>query len=199
MSDVRRSFGVVIDVAQLAHGSVLSGSPSGRHLYGLLVAALPDEPDMPELLLLDFRDVEIATASYLRESVVAFRSFVRSRRSNLYPVVANARNDLVDDLFEVVQPRGDVVMICWTDDAGTILRWQTIGKLDPMQQLTFNLVTMHGETTATKLMEIEKSAVKTTAWNNRLASLSNLGLIREFSRGRTKFYKPLFNGGYHGG
>jgi hypothetical protein len=189
---------VIFDVAELAGGPILSGAPSGRQLYSKLVASLPAEPVSPEPLLLDFRQVEVATASFLRESVLAFRTFVRGRRSNFYPIIANASADVLDEIFELVQPRGEVVMTCSTDDDGSILRCRPVGKLDPMQQLTFDLVNVHGETTATKLMETEDSEVKATAWNNRLASLSNLGLICEQSRGRTKTYKPIFAGGSDG-
>jgi hypothetical protein len=188
----------MFDVAEMGGGSILSGAPSGRQLYGKLIAALPAEPMSPKPLLLDFRRVEIATASFLRESVLAFRTFVRGRRSNFYPVVANASADVLDEIFELVQPRGDVVMTCSSDDDGLILRCRHIGKLDPMQQLTFDLVNAHGETTAAKLMEIEKGEVKATAWNNRLASLANLGLICEQSHGRAKTYKPIFAGGSDG-
>jgi hypothetical protein len=189
---------VTFDIADLAGGSVLSGAPSGRQLYSKLVAMLPTEPASPEPLLLDFANVEVATASFLRESVLAFRTFVRSRKSNLYPVIANASADVLDEIFELVHPRGEVVMTCSTDDEGTLLRCLPVGKLDPMQQLTFNLVNEKGETTATRLMETEDSGVKATAWNNRLASLSNLGLICEQSHGRTKTYKPIFAGGSDG-
>ncbi|HJP67487.1 MAG TPA: hypothetical protein VJ846_01200 [Sphingomicrobium sp.] len=185
---------MVIDVAELAGGPILSGAPSGRQLFSQLVAALPAEPVSPEPLLLDFRRVEVATASFLRESVLAFRTFIRGRKSNFYPIVANPSSDVIDEIFELVQPRGDVVMTCSTDDDGQMLRCRHVGKLDPMQQLTFNLVNAYGETSASKLMAIEKSEVKATAWNNRLASLSNLGLICEQSRGRTKTYKPIFAG-----
>lgn len=190
---------MILDLGKLAGGTVLSGAPSGRNLYGQLVAALPAEPLSPELLFLDFKGVEVATASYLRESVVAFRHFVRNRKSNFYPVVANACDAIIEDLFEVASSRSDVIVACQTDAHGAVLRWQTIGKLEPMQQLTFDLVIRDGETTAPRLADSEGGSVKITAWNNRLASLSNLGLIREYARGRAKFYKPLFEGGPNGG
>ena len=189
---------MILDIATLAGGTILSGAPSGRQLYAKLVAALPDEPAAPEPLFLDFGKIEVATASFLRESVLAFRTFVRGRRSNFYPAVANAPPDVIDELVELVQPRGDVLMTCTLADDGELLRCGHVGKLDPMQQLTFDLVTRLGHTTATKLMEIEQSQVKATAWNNRLASLSNLGMICEQSHGRTKTYSSLFAGGSNG-
>ena len=171
---------MILDIATLAGDTILSGAPSGRQLYAKLVAALPDEPAAPEPLFLDFG------------------TFVRGRRSNFYPAVANAPPDVIDELVELVQPRGDVLMTCTLADDGELLRCGHVGKLDPMQQLTFDLVTRLGHTTATKLMEIEQSQVKATAWNNRLASLSNLGMICEQSHGRTKTYSSLFAGGSNG-
>lgn len=188
-----------LDVAELAGLPILSGAPSGRELYNKLVASLPTEPDYPEPIFLDFGKVQVATASFLRESILQFRDFVRGRKSNFYPVVANAASDIIDEILELVQPRGEVIMTCVVDDNGEVLRSRHIGKLDPMQKLTFDLVNAQGETTASKLMESEASGIKATAWNNRLASLCSLGLIYEQAQGRTKTYRPLFSGGTNGG
>lgn len=189
---------MIIDISALAGGTILSGAPSGRNLYTKLVAALPDEPASPEPLFLNFEAIQVATASFLRESVLAFRTFVRGRRSNFYPVVTNAAADVIDELVELVQPRGDALMTCTLGDDGNVLRCGHVGKLDPMQQLTFDLVKRLRQTTVIKLMEIENSQVKATAWNNRLASLSSLGMICEQSHGRTKTYSSLFSGGRNG-
>jgi len=185
---------MILEMARLAGATILSGAPSGRQLYAKLVAALPAEPEFPEPLFLDFQNIEVATASFLRESVLAFRTFVRGRKSNFYPAIANPTADVVDELVVLLELLSDVVMTCTVDENGEILRCRHIGKLDPMQQVTFDLVRAHGETTAVKLMETEDSHVKATAWNNRLVTLSNLGLICEQSHGRTKTYKPLFRG-----
>ena len=187
-----------IDVAKLAGITILSGAPSGRVLFGKLVASLPDEPDAPEPLFLDFAKVEVATASFLRESILEFRNFVRGRKSNLYPIVANAGSDIIDEIFELVQPRGDVIMTCNIGADGEILRSRHVGKLDPMQKLTFDLVSTQGTTTAAKLRESQDEDIKTTAWNNRLASLSNLGLIIEQAKGRAKTYSSISSGDAHG-
>jgi hypothetical protein len=185
---------LVLDVAELAGGSILAGAPSGRQLYATLVGSLPEDPAYPEPLFLNFQRVEVATASFLRESVLAFRTFVRGRKSSFYPAIANATAEIIDELVELTYARGDVVMVCTIDDDGQILRCQLVGKLDPMQQITFDLVNELGETTTNQIMKADDSKIKATAWNNRLSSLSSLGLICERSQGRTKIYKPLFRG-----
>ena len=187
-----------VDVADLAGLSILSGAPSGRELFGKLVSSLPNEPDAPEPFFLDFAQVQVATASFLRESILQFRNFVRGRKSNFYPVVANAASDIIDEIFELVQPRGDVIMTCNIGADGEVVRSRHVGNLDPVQKMTFDLVREQGPTTAVRLMESQKDNVKATAWNNRLASLSNLGLIYEQAQGRAKTYRSIFSGGANG-
>ena len=140
---------------------------------------------------------DVATASFLRESVLAFRNIIRSRRSNFYPIVANAKDAVLDELEELVRSRSDVVLTCKLNERGRGFDFVTVGQLDPKQKLTFDLVQSRGETDAGELMREfgKKEKTKhTTAWNNRLASLASLGLIIELSQGRAKRYKPLFQG-----
>jgi hypothetical protein len=87
-------------------------------------------------------------------------------------------------------------MAC-TVESGQVTESCLIGHLDPKQQLTFDLVQRHRETDAGELMReyAGSERVKSpTAWNNRLASLAALGLVVEVSQGRSKRYKPIFEG-----
>jgi hypothetical protein len=186
-----------LDMKELGNAEVLAGAVNGRHALGRLLAATVTEPDSPEPVFLDFAGVEVATTSYLRESVLAFRDAIRGRRSHFYPVVANANDTVRDELAELVGPRGDVLMACTLDPAGSVTEAAPIGELDPKQRLTFDLVREHGETDAGALMRAygEGEGTKhTTAWNNRLSALAALGLVVEVSQGRAKRYKPLFEG-----
>lgn len=185
-----------LSLKELAGTNVLAGALAGRRLLGELLGKSENEPAGPEPVFLDFSGIDVATASFLRESVLAFRDFVRSRRSNLYPVIANANQVVRDELIELVRLRGDVLMTCTIDHAGEVKGVGHIGDLDPKQQVTFELVRQHGETDASELMREygEGEGVKQTAWNNRLAALADRGLVVETSRGRAKRYKPLFEG-----
>jgi hypothetical protein len=186
-----------ISISDAAPGPVLSGALRGQQLFVKLLAVLNAEPNAPEAVFLDFAGVEAATASFLRESVLAFRDMVRGRRSNLYPVVANANEAVREDLAELVKSRGGVLLTCELDQDGRVTGPRVIGDLDPKQQLTFDLVIKRGETDAAELMR-EHGAGETvgpTAWNNRLAALVGLGLvIEDVSSGRTKRYRPLLQG-----
>jgi hypothetical protein len=186
-----------IRVTDLSPGPVLSGALRGQGLLSKLLPEAASEPSSPQPLFLDFAGIESATASFLRESVLAFRDIVRSRRSTLYPVVANA-NDLVqEDLREVIRSRGGVLLTCSLSADGTLAAPGMIGDLDPKQQLTFNLVCERGQTDAQELMREHgaNEPIGATAWNNRLSSLVSLGiLIEDIGTGRTKRYRPLLAG-----
>ena len=184
-----------IDLVKLCGSTVLAGAVNGKTTLNQLLAESTSEPNGPETIFLDFSDVEIATASFLRESVLAFRDIVRRRRSHFYPVVANANDVIRDELMELLQARRDVIMACVVSDGSTVAEVSLMGELDPKQHLTFDLVQSLGETDAGTLMRKygESEEVKhSTAWNNRLASLAALGLVIEQSQGRAKRYRPLF-------
>ena len=185
---------VILDAAP---GPVLSGALRGQQLFVKLLGTLTAEPAAAQPVFLDFSGVEAATASFLRESVLAFRDMSRGRRSNLYPVVANANEAVREDLTELVKSRGGVLLTCELDQDGRISGARVIGDLDPKQQLTFDLVRKRGETDAAELMREHGAgeSVGPTAWNNRLAALVGLGLvIEDVTSGRTKRYRPLLQG-----
>jgi hypothetical protein len=187
---------MVIQLIELADTPILAGALSGRRMLNTLLDAAGKEPASPEPVFLDFMGIQVATASYLRESVLAFRDVIRGRRSKLYPVIANASDEVRDELEELLRPRGDVFMTCMLDQTGQASHPTLIGDLDPKQKVTFDLVRKRGETDASELMREygEREGVKQTAWNNRLVSLAALGLIVEITQGRAKRYKPLFEG-----
>lgn len=179
----------------VAGGEILAGSLDGQRVQHELLKACSGERDNPELVLLDFSKVELATASFLREGVVEFRDIIRRRRSNHYPVVANANDAVLEELEELLRMRGGAIMTCRSAPDGSIASVEVLGSLDPKQQMTFELVQAQGETAANELMRAHGASEQTryaTAWNNRLANLAALGLVMEVSQGRTKKYRALF-------
>lgn len=186
----------IISMAEICGSNILSGAIRGQEVLAKLIKAIANEPPSPEPLFLDFRNVDVATASFLRESVITFRQLIRNRRSMLYPVIANANSDVCEELAELARARGETVMTCRLSASGEAVRAVLIGDLDPKQKLTFNAVIERGETDAGELKNSfdHTENIGATAWNNRLASLVALGLIMEVHQGRAKRYKPLFGG-----
>lgn len=186
-----------ISLNEIGGSEILAGALNGKTALSRLMAETVTEPDAPEPVFLDFSGVEIATASFLRESVLAFRDIVRGRRSGFYPVIANANETVRDELMELLRPRGDVLMACTLGKGESVVQAAPLGELDPKQRVTFELLRKHGETDAGELMRSygESEGLKhATAWNNRLVSLASLGLVVELSQGRAKRYRPLFGG-----
>jgi hypothetical protein len=185
-----------ISLVEAGKGTILAGAMNGRNTLGRLMEATMTEPGEPAPVFLDFSGVEVATASFLRESVLAFRDIVRRRHSSFYPVIANANEVVRDEFIELFRPRGDVFMACVLDNK-SVVQSELLGELDPKQRVTFKLVCEHGEIDAGQLMRTygESEGLRhTTAWNNRLASLAALGLVVELSEGRAKRYRPLLEG-----
>ena len=176
----------------VADNGILAGALTGRRILGRLLERIDAEPETPEPLYLDFNGIEIATASFLRECILEFRNIVRRRWTNWYPVVANANHSVTEELCVLLTQR-DVLILCSLDERGRPHSPRLLGDLEPKQRVTFNLVRKLGEADAGELMRSSKDGdgVGQTAWNNRLASLSRLGLLMEISRGRAKRYRPL--------
>lgn len=187
-----------IDMKRTGGSPVLAGSSNGKKALAKLLASTVQEPLDADPVFLDFSGVEVATASFLRESILVFRNFVRGRRSNFYPVVANANSDIRDELNELVSgQKSDVLITCRLSESGKASDVQLIGDLEPIQRKTLEHVRQLGETDAGELMRThgaDDRTTRTTAWNNRLTALSSLGLLVEMSQGRTKRYRPLFEG-----
>ncbi|HWO42067.1 MAG TPA: hypothetical protein VNO43_09715 [Candidatus Eisenbacteria bacterium] len=183
-------------------GPVLAGAITGRKFFTKLLDATANEPPTPEPLFLDFAGVDVATASFLRESVLAFRKTIRARRSNFYPIIANVNKVVLDEIAVLLGPRGDALIICSLDEKGEPYASRLLGALDPKQRITFDLVQKLEETEETNAAELykdhEKDKIEQTAWNNRLSALAALGLIVELSYGRSKRYRPLLKGVEYG-
>ena len=183
-----------IRMRDLVGNEVLAGALTGRKILGLLLERMGKLTANPEMVMLDFKGVEIATASFLRESILEFRTIVRRRWINGYPVLANASDSVIEELLVLLVPQRDVFMLCALDEEGTPHSARLVGDLEPKQRITYELVQKLGDADAAELMrasdESDKPASR-TAWNNRLAALSRLGLLLELNQGRAKRYRLL--------
>lgn len=116
--------------------STLSGTPRGKKLFAALITKVGRSPE-PMPIFLDFEKVAVATGSFLREAVIGFRDYCRNAELNLFPVVANANPDILDELKMVLELRGDAIVICNLDDKGRVTSPDVVGSLEEKQQLTF--------------------------------------------------------------
>ena len=177
-------------VKSLAGGpSVLSGAGPGRQLLTRLIDATPATTTVTPVLL-DFSGVQVATSSFLRESVIAYRDYARTSLTHVYPVVANASPAVLEELNFFIRQRGDALWHCVASEDGTISNPTILGELDPAQRATFDIVVKTGRTSAPELAA-QNAEIGQTAWSNRLSWLSTKGLIAEHRLGKTKVFTPL--------
>lgn len=172
--------------------TILTGAQAGRRLFAQLVANA-QAPSESEPAFLDFNGVTVATASFLRESVVAFRDYARSTLPTLYPVIANPTDVIVEELEFFLRHRKDAFWVCQLDARGRVIEARLIGELDEAHQIAFDLVIELGSASAPILAARSglDDAVKTTAWNNRLAFLASRGLLIERRTGKIKNFSPV--------
>jgi hypothetical protein len=171
--------------------TVLSGSSEGRRVFSELVARTP-RSSSSSLIFLDFQSVAVATASFLRESVVAYRDFCSAGSLNLSPVVANPSEAVTEELDFYLRGTADCLWVCTLGPAGEVGNPRILGALDPALAATVDLLRKLGTGSASQLAaEADSSPIGMTGWNNRLASLSSKGILREWRDGRTKIFSLL--------
>ena len=171
--------------------TVLSGAIPGRKLLSELIAATRSM-ETPAPAFLDFGQVEVATASFLREAVVGFRDYARQSLPNVYPVVANLLPAVAEELEFFVRARGDALWRCEIDTDDRVVSARLIGELDPAQRSTFEAVIELGAITAPELaVRFASQGIGPTAWNNRLSALATKGLLVERKQGKSKSFSPL--------
>ena len=180
-------------MVELGGSNVLAKAAAGRTALRKLLEVTEVEPHEPAPAFLDFTGVDAATSSFLRECVLGYRDATRTRGSNLYPVISNADEGVEEELNYLLCGRSEAMLACDLSAANAVTRLHLIGDLDPKHRQTFDLVMRLGETDAGTLMRGygEGKAVTRTAWNNRLATLSGMGLVIEVSHGRAKRYAPV--------
>lgn len=185
---------MTIDIAALMADDILFGVAGGRLCLQRLLDRVV-EPERPQAVFLDFANVASATVSFLREGPLAFRTWLRQRGSNAYPVFANMNPVVLDSLSDFLTSTRDAVIACGLR-GGKPLEAHLIGQLDPKQRLTFEAVRQHRHVTAAQLFEQhgDDAAKNVTAWNNRLAALVAKGIVMEFREGRRKHFTPTLEG-----
>ena len=179
------------NIHSLSRTNVLAGATMAMGDLAALLGKLPP-PGSPSLVVLDFREISVATASYLREFVIGFRDFTRRNRPDLFPAVANASPTVTEELAGLLLGIRDAIVVCQHD--GTRLRKaRLLGVLDEKERVTLDAVLDSPDIDAATLMAKSRDSDEVTAnaWNNRLAGLVAKRLVIETRNGRTKRFTPV--------
>lgn len=186
-----------LKLSDYSSGGVLAGAVPGRSALGQMIAALASEKTV-SVVMVDFSGINVATASFLREAILGFRSHIRTHRPGMSAVLTNLEPVVRDELQEVLATKKEISASCRVDVDGTISDVQMIGCVEGKLADTLNLILKLGKSSAAQLQSYDNGNVTITAWNNRLAALSAMGIFRETKEGRTKYYEPILEGLYNG-
>src|SRR4051812_12648648 len=93
-----------------ATGGVLAGALLGQKVFVEMIRATAPAPE-PEGIFIDFSGVDVATVSFLRESVLAYRNHARSHWANVYPVVTNLSSKVCEELEQYITEKGDALVV----------------------------------------------------------------------------------------
>jgi len=171
--------------------NVLAGATAGAQVLSRLIELL-GSPTQLTVVYLDFSAVDVATSSFLRECVVGFRNYCRRSRPEAYPVPANLNSEVSEELGDLMRSMNDAFVCCDLTNGGIATDPIVLGRLDEKQLVALNAIAERGEATAKELRNTED--VGTTAWNNRLVSLADKGLLIERKIGRTNKYSLVLEG-----
>jgi hypothetical protein len=167
-------------------GKTLAGRNSGRRAFGQLCGALCELP-RGERAVLDFRTVDVVTASWINAALVPLLDWSSTDDADLYPLIYGIGDDFLDELRLVAENSHSCFLQC-NDIKAT--RAKLVGSLDAGQAETLRAVTSTPGVTGAELERLHPE-VKATAWNNRLKDLFVKRLLRRERRGREQVYSPV--------
>ena len=153
----------------------LTGVSRARQLLSKLIAWTATGSPKGTLIL-DFADVGNASASFLRESILAFRDYARAYQPELFPVLANVTDDVREEFDTLLKARGEAMPGCRLDASGSPVEAEVLGELEPGLSQTLERIRQRGQVT---LMDLRGTSAETkaTTWSNRIASLIRQGFI----------------------
>ncbi len=164
----------------------LAGVSRARHLFAKFVVWSADA-SATGVLVLDFAGVSDASGSFLRESVLAFRDYVRAYQPELYPVLANLSATVREEFHNLMRDRREAILVCQLHGTA-VSSPEVLGTLEPGAAKTLDLVRQHPQVTLADLRNAD-SKILGPVWSNRLASLIRQGFVMPSADPRGRVYR----------
>jgi len=190
---------IVIDVQALFGSKTLAGTGAGKAFLPRLIEQCASVPAQG-LAAMDMRKTDLVTASFFRSSFKALRDYGRNQ-ADFYVVHLCRDKATLEEVTAYADDVSDAFLFGDIDGHGEIVRPSLVGALEDKQQRALDAVNELGEADAATLFARypEDPPLSTSAaWSNRLAALSQKGLVCERIEGRSKFYRPIFKEIRHG-
>ena len=184
-----------------------------RHLQALGSSLSSHAPltGTGEKVVLDFDDIQSATASYLKATLLWLHlcgQLVRGGLSSPFPVRVQNDRPLACELFpfaahigpeirigldDVFGGRGLPYLVAHKWDAEDVREAELRGKVEPTVRRALLALLEAGPSSAADLHAVHgaRENINLTAWNNRLTELYRLRLARRTKQGRNWLYTPI--------
>lgn len=182
----------IIDVAVAVGTSSVAGVAAGKCALSLLFAACPGQGDR---ILLDFRGIDLMTASAFREAI--FPLLAWANKDGRHCVLVNV-GEVAKEEALIAAERSGLVLVFASLDNEEVRDVVALGALEEKHAIAFRIVLEVEEADAKAVKERSGEATVTTVWNNRLVALHKMGLLRERKVGKTKFYSAIVKGMSYG-
>jgi hypothetical protein len=183
-----------IKIRDFTQQTFLVGAGAGREMFREIVGALEINREVGTVMV-DLKGIDHVSASYFREAFVAFRNYCRTQGTQV--VFVNAGQSTLEDASLLADQAKDVYLF-GDEDRTEISNVHVVGRLDPKLDTTLKMLLDLGQGDAKTLKERSSEVTVITAWNNRLAALVSLGVLVEQRSGKTKIYRPVFEGLQYG-
>jgi hypothetical protein len=173
--------------------NLVGRSMATDHLPKLVTLAFGGARD--ETIIWDFRDVDLATASYIGGTFVPLIRMVTSGKLDRYFVFANL-NEHCQDEFSLVCEAEKIAALCLRDDGdGCVETSRILGHLDAVYRDTLATVLSKGRVSASMVQggNEKQTKVKRTTGLKRLTTLVSQGLLRRVKVGREYVYEATYN------
>ena len=170
----------------------LTGVSRARQLLANLITWTAEESPKGTLIL-DFCDVGEASASFLRESILAFRDYARAYQPELFPVLANITDSVREEFNTLLKDRGEAMPGCRLDASGMPVEPEILGVLEPGLSQTLEVIREHGQMALADLRALS-AETKSTTWSNRIASLIRQGFVVPSPKPNKRVYRFVLGG-----
>lgn len=162
----------------------LTGVSRARRLLAKLVAWTADHAPKGTLIL-DFAGVGNASASFLREAILAFRDYVRAYQPEVFPVLANLTDEVREEFHTLLRARREAMPGCRLDASGEPFDAEVLGILDPSLNQTLEMLRTRGQLALRDM----PSETKPSTWSNRIARLIRQGFVVPIPEPNKRLYR----------
>lgn len=182
----------IFNVASALGRESLAGIAAGR---GALASLMPAVSAAAGAVYLDFKGIELITASAFREAVLPVVALITA--AGRACILVNVNTTTKEEACLAAE-RMNVVLVFGDLAKGELRDLVAAGQLEEKHAIALRIVLELGEADAKAVKDQSGESTVTTVWNNRLVALHKMGLLKERKVGKTKLYSPIVEGMSYG-